>query len=149
MRIIIALMLIAFSISSFAQNPELRQEKGHFYVNDKKTPIKDFVSYMQSDSIAYELALDAQSDYNKASGLGFFGGFLIGWPIGTWLGGKRKPEWVMAGVGVVFLLFKAPLVKSYKYKMHVALELYGEQSKPTSQLDFEIMPGRMGLVYSF
>ncbi len=80
---------------------------------------------MRSDPEAYALARNARSNGGLAQVLGYAGGFLIGYPIGTALGGG-DPEWVMAGIGAGLLAIGIPLAISSDKKMQRAVEIYND-----------------------
>ncbi|WP_462249339.1 hypothetical protein [Ekhidna sp.] len=71
MKNLIALAFLILSFSSFAQNQDLRVERGRFYVNNQRTSLKNFVSAMESNPAAYQLALKAKSGYDGGSVLAF------------------------------------------------------------------------------
>ncbi len=141
-------VLILISISSFAQNQNLKIDKGRFYVNEKKSTVKDFVNAMQTNKEAYDLALKAKSGYDAGSVIGFIGGFMIGWPIGTAIGGG-DPNWALAGGGAAILVVAIPIMSSATKKMENAVDIYEGNNASAGHLDLKISPSQFGLVYSF
>ena len=66
---------------------------------------------MKDNPEAYQYISKAKSTAGFANVLGFAGGFMIGWPIETALGGG-KPNWILAGVGCGFLIITIPISNS-------------------------------------
>lgn len=48
---------------------------------------------------------------------------LIGWPLGTALGGG-EPEWAMAGAGAVVVLAAIPLTSAFRKHAQKAISIY-------------------------
>ena len=55
--------------------------------------------------------------------LSYAGGFMIGWPIGTAIGGG-KPAWALAGIGGGLVAVAIPLSISSNKKMETAVRQY-------------------------
>ena len=55
--------------------------------------------------------------------LGTAGGALVGFPIGTAIGGG-DPEWALAGVGAALIVASIPIVKGFNNKTKKAVQLY-------------------------
>ncbi len=103
---------------------------------------------------------DAIVYFNKAKSteaityiLSAAGGALIGWPIGTAIGGG-KPNWVLAGIGAGLIVIDIPLVKSAEKKLKKAVDTYnsGLSPKPHSQsydVHLGIVPAGLALVINF
>ena len=149
MKYLFLFILIFLSIGSFAQNHTLRAEKGRFYIDDQKSTLRDFVNVMESNPEAYELALKAKSGYGAGSAISFIGGFLIGWPLGTALGGG-DPNWGLAAAGAGVLVVAIPIMSSANKKLTQAMDIYNNgSSQQMGKLDLKIMSTKVGLVYSF
>ncbi|MEI8085613.1 MAG: hypothetical protein WCG93_05280 [Paludibacter sp.] len=72
--------------------------------------------------------------FSKAKGtmgflqvMGFMGGGLIGYPIGTFLGGG-KPNWSLAAVGCGILVISLPIVSSANNNLLKAVNAYNQSS---------------------
>lgn len=84
---------------------------------------------IQSDPASYAEASLAKSNYNAAQVVGFVSGLLIGWPIGTALGGG-DPEWSLAAGGVgLLILVGIPLGNRSHKHMRNAIEIYNAHTK--------------------
>ena len=82
---------------------------------------------------------NAAEYFNKAKGsagfaniLGYIGGFMIGWPIGTAIGGG-KPVWTMALIGGGIIVLAIPIVSSAEKNLLKAVQTYNMEIKPSPQ----------------
>lgn len=147
MKRILFLVIVCCFHSSFSQT--LKTEKGRFYIDEERSTLRDFVDVMKTNQEAYDLALKAKSSYDASTAIGFVGGFLIGWPIGTAIGGG-DPNWGLAAAGAGVLVIAIPIMSSANKKMDQALDIYNGATTPQSgKLDLKIMPSKVGFVYSF
>lgn len=85
--------------------------------------------------------------------LGGAGGFMIGWPLGTAMGGG-EPNWLLAGIGAGLVALSIPLSSAAKKKTLKAIELYNEglvHKKETEALSFRFQgtSNGFGLVMKF
>jgi hypothetical protein len=72
---------------------------------------------------AFEEFKKAKTNYNVAGVLGFTGGILIGFPLGTALVGG-EPEWGLAAAGAVLILGSVPFNRIFKARALTALDIY-------------------------
>ncbi|SFU01618.1 hypothetical protein SAMN04489724_3311 [Algoriphagus locisalis] len=105
-----------------------------FYQGDKRVQIGDLVNIMRTNEEAYKSIKSAQSNYTMASIIGFAGGFMVGWPIGTAIAGG-DPSWGLAGIGAGFLVATIPLTNSFVKKSKFALDAYNGGSTSSSVWD--------------
>ena len=105
---------------------------------------------MGSNSDALAIATKAKSNYGAGSVVGFIGGFLIGWPIGTAIGGG-EPEWGLLAAGVGITAISIPIMSSAKKKMTEAVNIYNSGLKSTSstRLNFKASGNVVGFVLKF
>jgi len=82
---------------------------------------------------------EAARYFNKAKGsagfgnvLGYAGGFMIGWPIGTALGGG-KANWTMAAIGCGLLVIAIPIVSSANHNVLKAVNAFNQESLTSSR----------------
>ena len=101
-------LILLFVCSAFvcvAQNIEMK--KGffgtRFYSDGRMVKPGEVLEIMRSDDEAYAHFKKAKTNYDVAGVLGFIGGALVGWPIGTAIGGG-DPEWGLAAVGGGFII---------------------------------------------
>jgi hypothetical protein len=51
------------------------------------------------------------------------GGFMVGWPIGTAIGGG-DPEWAMAGIGAGLIVIAIPISSKFNKQAKLAVDTY-------------------------
>jgi hypothetical protein len=78
---------------------------------------------------AYKEMKIAKRNFDIGSAIGFPGGMLIGWPIGTAIGGG-KPVWALAGVGFGLSLISIPFNIAYVKHAKKAVRLYNANHTP-------------------
>ncbi len=78
---------------------------------------------METNPQAHATFKKAKTNFDAAGVLGFAGGFLIAFPIGTAIGGGN-PEWGLAAGGVGLLLAAIPFNSAFKNHALNALDLY-------------------------
>lgn len=129
-KIAIILTLLAVSASfTFGQTApdsiSMKKVFGgyQFYQGEQIIQMNQLVNSMKSNDLAYKQIKSAQSLSAFASVLGGVGGFMIGWPIGTSLGGG-EPEWAMAGIGAGLLVASIPIIHSMNKKAKKAIDIY-------------------------
>lgn len=115
-----------------------------FAQNEKKLTLsKDFWGYkyfeggnaiskqqamrlLESNPEAIKLFKQGNGNLVPAGILGFAGGFMIGWPIGQSLGGKKDPQWGLAAGGLALVIVGGVLEKSFQTKANQAFDLYNQ-----------------------
>jgi len=82
---------------------------------------------------------EAARYFNKAkvsasfgSVLGYAGGFMIGWPIGTALGGG-KANWTMAAIGCGLVVIAIPIVSSSNHNVLKAVNAFNQETLTSSR----------------
>lgn len=159
MKTKILTLIIALISINFCNAQEIQMEKllgGYKYTqNGKQMKMGDLVKTMESNPQAFELIKKAQSDNVLASAIGFVGGGLIGWPIGTSLGGG-DPNWTLAGIGAGLVVIGIPISSSVNKNTKKAVDLYNS-SLNSSSFYYEFKPefklitsgNGVGLIMSF
>jgi len=89
---------------------------------------------MASDPVAFEKIKKASTTFGFVSVLSYAGGFCIGYPIGTMLGGG-EPQWVLAGIGAVMVAIALPIAKNVDSHTRQAVEIYNTGKQKTSFWD--------------
>lgn len=140
-RVAIILTLLVASISfTFGQSGTdpitLKKVTGgyQFFQADKMLTANQLVNAVKSNEQAYTIIKTAKSSYSFASVLGFAGGALVGWPLGTAMGGG-EPEWAMAGLGAGLILIAIPISQNFNKKAKEAVDLYNGGLKESSFWD--------------
>lgn len=108
---------------------------------------------MKENKEAYALVQSAKSNQTWAMILGTAGGALVGFPLGTAIGGG-DPEWALAGAGAALIVATIPIVKGFNRKTKKAVDLYNAahytsnyQFKPSFNLN--IKGTSLGLTMTF
>ena len=124
--------LAAITLSS-AQKIEMEKVFGgyQFKQNDKTLLLKDMKEIMKENNEALALIQSAKTNQTWALVLGTAGGALLGFPIGTAIGGG-DPEWALAGAGAALIVATIPIVKGFNRKTKKAVELYNAGVSTTS-----------------
>ena len=91
----------------------------------------DLASVIESNTKAFELIKKGRTNRSFAAILGFAGGGLIGWPIGTAVAGG-KANWALAGVGAGLVIIGIPISSSANKKINQAVELYNASLNSTA-----------------
>ncbi|MDG1728485.1 MAG: hypothetical protein P8K68_05190 [Algibacter sp.] len=104
--------------------------------NDELISIGDLASIMESNTSAFELIKKGRTNRSLAAVLGFAGGGLIGWPLGTALGGG-KANWALAGIGTGLVIIGIPISSSANKKINEAVATYNASLNATSYNEFK------------
>jgi hypothetical protein len=102
-----------------------------FYQGEKRLNMNQLVNTMKPNGQAYLQITTAKSTYTFASIVGFAGGFLIGWPIGTAIAGG-EPDWTLAAVGAGLIVASIPISQKYNKQAIQAVDTYNGGLKSTS-----------------
>lgn len=146
---------LANSTTPLSDSIEMRKKFGgyQFYENGRVLSMAQLKSTLRQDSQAFSEFKSARSANGIATVLGFAGGALIGWPLGTALGGG-EPEWAMLGAGVGLVGVSIPFIVKANKKFKKAVDLYNSNPENTSSrpaVEFRLgSTGKgVGLVMSF
>ncbi len=94
----------------------------------------------------------AKNNISGAKVIAYAGGFLIGYTLGTAIGGG-DPPWGVAAVGAGVLVFTIPLFRSYTNNIREAARLYNsgimQQNQPKIDLSLGATKSGMGLILLF
>ena len=141
MKKTILTLIFTFATMTFCSAQKIEMEKvfgGYkFTQNGNQLAMKDLVKTMESNQKAFDLIKKAQSNNTLASIIGFAGGGLIGWPIGTAIGGGDA-DWTLAGIGAGLVAIGIPISSSANKKAKQAVELYNSTLDSTSF--YEVKP---------
>lgn len=152
LTILLLFILSSVSISAQTKSIDPTAKKGVFEQNGMRLTPKQLLKITESNPEAYQEMKKAKENYDFANVLGFIGGGLIGWSIGTAIGGG-EPQWILAGVGGAVLLGIIPLSKAYNNRSMNAVEMYntglaqGQFDKPSFSLSST--KNGIGLLVSF
>jgi hypothetical protein len=152
---LIATMVI--SILGYSQaGQEIIYEKafGGYKYSQNGIPIgiKQMSNLMSSNAEASDYISKAKTNYGASMVFNYAGGFLIGWPIGTALGGG-EPEWEMVAVGGGLVLLSIPFIKAANTNAIKAIDIYNANSggigARTYSLKFGLNSGGVGVTIKF
>jgi hypothetical protein len=90
---------------------------------------------VQNNAVATNYLQKAQSSSGLSSVMGYAAGFLIGYPLGTLIGGGT-PNWALAGIGCGILLVAIPISSSANNNIRKAVSTFNSQ-KTLSQTNFD------------
>lgn len=159
-ELFLILVLLTISNVNFAQpaNDSIQYVTGafggaRFYQNGQQLRPRDLISITSSNSEANALMKKAKVNYDWSQVLGAIGGFMIGWPIGTSLGGG-DPNWALAVAGVGVLLAGIPITSGYKKNAIRGADIHNQglettSSQNTFKLELTVSVNGPGLVLSF
>lgn len=104
-----------------------------YFQGEKKLNMSQLVNIMQPNEKAYEQIKSAQSSLTFAMIFSYAGGFMVGYPIGTAIGGG-EPNWKLAGIGLGLIVISIPLNQSAMKKTNEAVNLYNSGFRSSSSL---------------
>jgi len=152
------LLLLIFILGNmafvFGQSPtdSITVVNNKFMQYGQPMTTNQLMSIMQDSPKAIKEMSIAKSNSGIANVLGYVGGFMVGWPLGTMLGGG-KPNWTVAGIGAGVLLMAIPLASSANKHTKKAVRLYNQSLQNVGQRKTEwhlgINPNGIGLVLRF
>ena len=95
----------------------------NYFINDKQLKGNDVLYVLSTNKLAFDKYKESNGTKSFANLFSFAGGFLIGYPIGTYLI-KGEGNWVLAGVGVGLVIISFPLHFLSGDQSREAIELY-------------------------
>ena len=125
----VLILIFLLSISQlFAQYQsdtiEIRKSLGVvFRQNGKNLTPRQLMAKTQSNPEAFKEMQIAKNNFDVGTVFGCAGGFMVGWPIGTALGGG-KANWAMAGIGAGLICISIPFSSAYSTHAKNAVKLY-------------------------
>lgn len=124
-----------------------------FYQGNQRLNMKQLVNTMKPNEQAYKIIKTAQSTNAIATVLGFTGGFMVGWPIGTSLSGG-DPNWTMAAIGAGLIVVALPLSQKFNKQAKQAVNTYNSSLQANSfwdknELRFLMTGNGAGFVLNF
>lgn len=137
MKNVLITMIIALVGTTFCEAQKIDIEKvggGHkFSQNGLVLTMDNLSSRVASNQESLRLINKAKTSVTFATILGYAGGGLIGWPVGTAIGGG-KANWGIAGIGAGLLAIAFPVAAGADKKTKQAVELYNASLNPTSYI---------------
>ncbi len=131
-KFLITISLVLFgcyAIYSQIVQDSITIKGNRFYQNDKVLTMPQLSNILSANSTAHKMIEDARGSATIAGILGYAGGFLIGYPVGTAIGGG-EPKWAMAGIGAGLLILAIPISSGANKKAKKAVRLYNKSLNP-------------------
>lgn len=124
-----------------------------FYQGERLLKMSDLTITMVLNNEAYKQIKSARSAYTMASILSYAGGFLVGWPLGTAIGGG-EPNWTLAGIGAGLIVVSIPIAQSFNKKAKQAVDTYNGGLQTSSfwdknELNLSLTGNGIGLTLNF
>ena len=123
-----------------------------FKQNGKALTPNQMMNIVQSNPAAYQEMKIAKGNYGPGSVLGFAGGFMVGYPIGTALAGGEA-NWALAGIGAGLIVASIPFSTAYVRHTKKAVEYYNAGIKHTgmNQINYRLglASNRIGFKITF
>lgn len=156
MKNIYFILTLLFVNFCHAQEIEIKKVFGGYkYIqNGNDLTMRKLMNAVETNPEAYGLTKKAKNINTLTAVLGFAGGGLVGYPIGTALGGGDA-NWALAGVGAGLIAVAIPLSSSVNKKSKKAVELYNSGLNDASLYQFKPIisvinnQNGIGLVLSF
>lgn len=102
-----------------------------YEMNGKNLRTVEVMEQIHENKQAFQLMQKARTGNGFASALGYAGGFLIGWPIGTAAGGGNA-QWGMAAIGAGLVLVAIPISIQANKNARKAVQTYNQSKKGLS-----------------
>ncbi len=137
MRKVVFLLIILLSLGFFCEthgqkkSDKLKLETGFFgnkYYKGVWNISRDKAFSMLSENgEAYNLAIKGEKLQKTGTVISAIGGALIGYTVGSALGGAEDPKWFIAGIGGGIVLISIPIYSTGNKRVHEAIEVYNEE----------------------
>jgi hypothetical protein len=103
-----------------------------FRQNGQRLKVRDLLEITRSNPSAFQEMRIAKSNYDASMVFGYVGGFLVGWPLGTALGGG-KPNWALAAAGGGLILVSLPFSSGFAKHAMKAMAIYNDDLKKSAR----------------
>ncbi len=133
-KLLLNAVLILSTSGIYAQQMELVKkplDAPEFYQNDNKYNMGELIKIMRFNNEAVYYMKKARTNYTFSQIFAFTGAGLVGYPIGTSLGGG-DPQWVIAIAGAGIMALSIPFLTATNKHSKKAVELYNA-GLPTSE----------------
>jgi hypothetical protein len=109
---------------------------------------------LKENAEAYKVYKKSRTSYTFAMIFSGTGGFLIGWPLGTAIGGG-DPNWALAGIGAGFVAIGLPLAFNSDKLLKSSVEIFNTSFRHSYypdkriELEFGLQSNGLGLLVKF
>jgi hypothetical protein len=94
----------------------------------------------------------AKTNYNASNVFAYIGGFLVGWPIRTAIGGG-EPNWTLAAIGAGAIVIAIPFSVAGTRHACTAVSIYNnsikQQQQSNGKLNIELTSNGLGVRLNF
>jgi len=122
------------------------------YQGSRLLTLSELADAVQTNDIAYQEVKKAQSTNNFSTIIGSIGGFMIGYPLGTALGGG-KPNWTVFGIGVGLAVISIPITNKCIKQVKSSVDIFNgglsKTKQPTSEFYLGLTGNRMAITMTF
>lgn len=133
--ITIALLFGIFISAGFAQSADtISIVKNSYRYQGNKLSLKELSNITKSNSKAHKEIKMARSNAAGANMFGFIGGFMIGLPLGTAIGGG-DPNWELAGIGFGVAFISIPFALKANKHAKNAVGIYNQDLNTTGKIN--------------
>lgn len=143
--------LCGMQLSAQSAKDTLEMRKGEIMQNNRKLHMRDVAGIVEVNPEAFREMRKAYNNQNFVQVFSAAGGFLIGWPIGTAIGGG-DPKWELLGIGAGLVLVSIPFSNGYKKHAKKAIMLYNEgireENRDKISFNFQVTASGVGMVSS-
>jgi outer membrane lipoprotein SlyB len=140
MKKTILTLILALATITICNAQKIEMKKvfgGYQYTQDgNQMTMGKLVKAMESNSEALKFMKKAKSNNVIASIISGAGGALIGFPIGTAIGGGDA-NWTLAGIGAGLVAISIPISSGVNKNAKKAVELYNSSLNSTSYYEFK------------
>ncbi len=157
---LLSVFITAVLTASFAQSPNdsitMKKVFGgyQFYHGEKRLNMNQMEALIKTNQEAYQQFKSAKTTNSIASAFGIAGGFLVGWPVGTAIGGG-EPNWILAGIGAGLIVISIPISSQFNKQVKHAVNTYNKGMRNTSafrkksEWNLSINNNGIGLIFRF
>ena len=119
----------------------LEEGIGHkFTLNSEVLSLDRMGIIMKDNPISMQFINDAKSTTGILTVLSYAGGFMIGYPLGTMIGGGQ-PNWTMAGIGCGLIAIAIPIAIDADKKLIKAAQAYNQAKVVSLRDNYELKLG--------
>lgn len=139
---IIAMLVLIAYIACAQEALEIKKVFGGVKVlqGGQSLSMNQVSNIMKTNTEAFAVLKKAKSSGGAAQAFGAIGGALVGWPVGTAIGGG-DPNWALAGVGAGFILLAIPFSSTSSKHLTKAVDIFNGKSGATGWMPVKMYVG--------
>jgi hypothetical protein len=150
MKFLILAFILFLAVPAFSQDITIYKTFGSLtYERDTITlGVKQVLEIMKDNPTAFQEMKKAKRKMNISAILGFGGGILLVFPIGTLIAGG-DPEWTLAAGGAAMIIASIPFYHSYQNHAVTAVEAFNQNKTSRVNLNIQFTGTGARLVLRF